>query len=45
MPKTNEEKLDLQIMAALLIARETVKPLNLVAKDLKHWIDKYHATA
>ncbi len=45
MEKTNQEKLELQIKCALVIARETVKPLDVVAKDLMHWIEKYHATA
>jgi len=38
------EKLELQVKAALLIAQQTKKPLNLVADDLMHWIDEYHAT-
>lgn len=45
MDKTNQEKLELHIKAALVIARETVKPLDLVTKDLMHWIEKYHATS
>jgi len=44
MAETNQEKLELQIKAALIIAQQTSKPLDLIAKDLMHWIDKYHAT-
>ena len=39
------DKLKLQVKAALVIARQTKKPLDLVTEDLMHWIDEYHAAA